>query len=303
MVRDIVQMTGRAYGWLMLLCLVLVLPRAAEGQDPRKIKGTLYGYYDPRSSVPGALKQSLAGLGFFQSDRALRKTEITQSTLENVTYQEWPLTNGLLAQPWVARGVPAIYAPAIEPPEIEQAEYLGRAQFEKIEFDSWDYPEKLGGDQIGYERVVFEQRQVIDPMFLRAKFDQRATSLRALNRYVVMTNDVYPGGLFNLARNESIGRADPFIAPTRLRNDALTDVFDRTERMRRKPRWGGKLHQDNWRTDEGKAVSSTVTWQPRRDRHNFQNFNVQSHQPAYGTRQNFTKDRYMPLPGGRNKGF
>ena len=297
-------MFGRYCRFVLLFVLLGVLLTSAKGQDPRQIKGNLFGYYEPRSSFPGGIKQALAGLGYFQStDRAMRKTEVTQSTVENVTFQSWPLTNGLLPQPWVARGIPSVYAPAIEPPEIEQPEFQDKLQFEKIEFDSWGFPEKLGGEAVHYQRVQFEQRTVMDPLFVRAQFDQRVTSERALRRFMVLTNGSYPGGIFHLSRNESVGMADPFVAPSRLRNDALTDVFDRTEQMRRKPRWGAHLHEDNWRTETGAAVSSTVTWQPRRDRHNSGRLDLQNFQPAYGARQNFTKDHYMPLPGGRNKGF
>lgn len=265
--------------------------------------GALFSYYEPRSSLPGGIKQALSGLGFFQSGaHELRVTEVDASTLKQVT-QTWPLTNGLLAQQWVARGVPAIYAPPIEPPEMVEPEFLGRAQFEKVEYDSWGAPGRSGDEPLVYQRTRFEERTVVDPLFVRAKFDQRVTSERALNRYMVLTNDVYPGGLYQRGANIAMGTSEPFYARSRQRNDALTDVFDLNDRIRRKPRWGTHQELDNWRTVTAQPASTTAEWQLRRDRHNAGKLELRNYHPAYGSRQNFTKHHYMPRTGERDRGF
>jgi len=192
----------------------------AVAQDAMAFKtviesSSLQHYRDPLSSIPGGLKQSLAGLGFLDpTPRLLRRTTTTPSTKPVLTHQEWPLEPGLLPKGWVGPGLPGFYSPPVEPvpmlpPDFESTrvrEGKSYVYFKRMEsVDKWgraespnrlqplptEIPNYLRPDT---EAAILEQPLFEEAMFEVPQFDLRNVELSALRRSPTGGKEVVAGG-------------------------------------------------------------------------------------------------------------
>ena len=193
---------------LLFHCLLIAVALGSgrlSAQDSATTKAVLDSssivhYLDPYTSFPGGIKQSLRGLGWLDpTPKMLRTTSVIPSTREHLTYQDWPLTNGLMAKGWMSGGLPAFYAPAVEPvmieaPDIENTRtrepnayyYFHREKIE-IKPPSFNNKQLVAPD--------FERPQFVDPEFERPQYDLRNVAASALKRFPAYNRDVEAGGI------------------------------------------------------------------------------------------------------------
>lgn len=145
-------------------------------------------YLDPFSSFPGGIKQSLRGLGWLDSTpKMLRQTSIVPSTREHLTYQQWPLTNGLMAKGLMSGGLPAFYAPPVEPvdmipPDFENTNYREPNSYLYFHRGKTEIkPPTFNNGQL--VAPDFERPQYVEPAFERPQYDLRNVAVSALRRF------------------------------------------------------------------------------------------------------------------------
>lgn len=219
-----------------LLIAVLVTVGSVSAQDSRTAKAVLDSssivhYLDPFTSVPGGIKQSLRGLGWLDpTPRFLRTTSKIPSTQTVLTYQGWPLTNGLMAKPLVGRGIPGFYAAPVESVMIERPDVENTNRREpnsyyyfyrsKIEIKP---PSFNNGQLVAPE---FEYPHFEDPQFERPDFDLRGVSEAALKRYPNRVFQTLPGGIKYQRKNRAQPTGEIAAPKRRHRPASYWDVFD-----------------------------------------------------------------------------
>lgn len=220
----------------LLIALLFLAALKVSAQDTRTAKAVLDSssivhYLDPFTSVPGGIKQSLRGLGWLDpTPKFLRTTSIIPSTQPVLTYQTWPLTNGLMAKPLVGRGIPGFYSPPVERIMIERPDiantnerednayyYFSRSKIE-IRPPSFNNGQLVAPD--------FEYPQFIDPQFERPDFDLRGVSKAALKRYPNRRFKTLPGGIKYQRANASQPTGEVAAPKRRFRSASYWDVFD-----------------------------------------------------------------------------
>lgn len=242
-----------------------VLVNGRGGPDTRSVDAvidtsSIVHYLDPFTSNPGGLKQSLRGLGLMDipfstlpgadkrthkgnakldpNRKFLRMTSIIPSTQFQLTYQHWPLTNGLMAKGLVARGLPGFYSPpveplGIEPPDMENVNaripnaywYFTKA---KIDIKPPAYvPDSLATRN--YDTLVakdIEEPRIIIPRFERPDFDLRGVSEATLKRFPNRLFDTIPGGIQFVNRNKAQPTGESAAPRRRFRAASIWDVFE-----------------------------------------------------------------------------
>jgi hypothetical protein len=212
------------------------LVRGGSGPDSRTARAVLESSSivhrkDPFTSVPRGIKQSLYGLGWLDSTpQMLRQTAVIPSTQFQLTYQDWPLTNGLMAKGWMSGGIPGFYSPPVEPVWIEAPDMenvnarIPNAywyfQKSKIEIK----PPSFNNGQLVAPN--FEQPRIIIPRFERPDYDLRGVSLAALKRYPDARFDTLPGGVNYELRHRAQPTGEQAAPRRRFRAASIWDVFD-----------------------------------------------------------------------------
>ena len=234
---------------------------AVETRSARAVtdSSSIVHYLDPFTSNPGGIKRSLRNLGWddmpFQSREVdpnrrfrgpawldptrkyLRITSIVPATQFNLTYQHWPLTNGLMAKGWIARGLPSFYTPAVEPINVEKP-YIENTNerepnayyyFSKSKIDI--KPPTFQPDHLANRREdslvkpEFEEPKYIDPLFIRPDFDLRGVNQAALKRYPDRHLVTLPGGLRHERANSAQPTGEQVAPQRRFRSASMWDVF------------------------------------------------------------------------------
>jgi hypothetical protein len=186
--------------WLLLLVVGRCPAQDSMTAEAVLDSSSIVHYLDPFTSFPGGIKQSLRGLGWLDpTPKALRQTSIIPSTREHLTYQQWPLTNGLMAKGWITGGLPAFYAPAVEPVNVEYPDVENTRtrepnayvyfKWEKIEIKP---PSFNNGQLIAPD---FEKPRFVDPEFERPQYDLRNVAISALKRFPAYNDPVEAGGI------------------------------------------------------------------------------------------------------------
>ena len=218
----------------ILLVIFVLACRGLMAQDSATTKAvldssSLVHYLDPYTSFPGGIKQSLRGLGWLDpTPKMLRTTSVIPSTREHLTYQDWPLTNGLMAKGWITGGLPAFYAPPVEPvmveaPDIENTRTREPNAYwyfhkEKIEIKP---PSFNNGQLIAPD---FERPQFVDPEFERPRYDLRNVAISALKRFPAYDKESEPGGIRYSRHIAAQVRGDEAAPRRRFRAASFWDV-------------------------------------------------------------------------------
>ncbi len=219
-------MRNSAFSISLLICVLLLSVAHSPAPDSHMIEvirdsSSLPHKQDPSTSTAGLIRQTLEGLGLLGPDAPLlHQTTVTPSTMETMTYTQWPLADRLMPKPWVEQGVPGFYVPAVEPPDII---YPVIENTWERKPNSYVYSHS---EQTDIRPPSYNNGQLVAPSHENPDFDLTGVSALALRKFATRNTNAIAGGLAFADKLKAIQAGFRRLPGGQFRSASIWDFYD-----------------------------------------------------------------------------